>query len=390
MSWLEDRTIATLIGAAVGDALGGAIEGWTPEQIAERHGGPVTGIVEPFYPDWETARPIAPYHKGDGHITDDTLMTHALVQVYDETRKHLDAYDIASHLVPILIGQPRWIPELEKETIILHRIFLAEKWIVAKLHYGHQDPREAGVGNIVNCGAAMYMSPVGIVNAGDHRAAYLEGIDIAGTHQWSYGREAAGVYAATVAASLHPKATAQSVIDAALEVAHDGTLAAIQAIVAAVQQAQEDGVVEDQPELGRRLRVAIRPFDTVGDEYRNPSMDARRPSRTKAIEELPVALGFVLAHEGDFVKAVLGATNYGRDADSIATMAGSICAALKGTESVPAEWIKTIETNSKVDLTAVGKTMAKAASAIMSADAKLVAQRLADLDQLGLVGGGEA
>ena len=80
MNGLRDRTWAVLAGAAVGDALGGATEGWTPEQIQQRHGGPVTGIVGPYYPDWRNARPIAPYHKGDGHITDDTLMTHALVR----------------------------------------------------------------------------------------------------------------------------------------------------------------------------------------------------------------------------------------------------------------------------------------------------------------------
>ncbi|NEE40461.1 ADP-ribosylglycohydrolase family protein, partial [Streptomyces sp. SID7982] len=67
--------------------------GWTPEQIAERHGGRVTGIVGPWYgDDWRTARPIAPYHKGDGHVTDDTLMTHALIRVYEKVRDHLDAY----------------------------------------------------------------------------------------------------------------------------------------------------------------------------------------------------------------------------------------------------------------------------------------------------------
>ena len=115
--------------------------------------------------DWRTARPIAPYHKGDGHVTDDTLMTHALVRVYGTVRDHLDAYCVADHLVPDLISTPRWIPELEAEALPLQRIFLAEKWIVARLHYGHVDPREAGTGNIVNCGAAMYMAPVGLVNA---------------------------------------------------------------------------------------------------------------------------------------------------------------------------------------------------------------------------------
>ena len=93
-------------------------------------------------------------------------MTHALVRVYAPVRDHLDAYAIADHLVPDLMTTPRWIPELEAEALPLQRVFLAEKWLVARLHYGHVDPREAGVGNIVNCGAAMYMAPVGLVNAG--------------------------------------------------------------------------------------------------------------------------------------------------------------------------------------------------------------------------------
>ena len=178
MNDLRRRIHGVITGAAVGDALGGATEGYTPAQIQQRHGGRVTGIVPPWAADeWATARPIAPYHKGDGHITDDTLMTRALIETYAARTGHLDAFAIAEELVPRLLGEVVWIPELEREAILLQRIFLAEKWIVARLHYGHVDPREAGVGNIVNCGAAMYMSPVGVVNAGDPAAAYAEAID---------------------------------------------------------------------------------------------------------------------------------------------------------------------------------------------------------------------
>jgi len=385
VNWLEDRTVSTLIGAAVGDALGGATEGWTPEQIVERHGGPVTGIVPPYYPNWQDARPIAPYHKGDGHITDDTLMTQALVQVYAKRRDHLDAYAVAEDLVPLLIGETRWIPELERETLLLHRVFLAEKWIVARLHYGHVDPREAGVGNIVNCGAAMYMAPVGIANAGDPRGAYAEAIDVAGAHQSSYGREAAGVFAAAVAAAMAPGAHAESVVAACLEVAHDGTRTAIEAVVKAVHDLAPGDAVAPA------LRAAIAPFDTVGPEYRKPAMDARLPSRTKSIEELPVALGFVLAHDGDFVGAVLGAVNYGRDADSIATMAGSVAAALGGREVIPEDWIATIEAASRVDLTAVGHQMAAAATQIAHRDAQRAQahlRRIAELTELTELTGG--
>jgi len=341
---LEDRVTGCLVGAAVGDALGGPVEGWTPEQIAERHGGRVRGIVGPFHREWRTARPIAPYHKGDGHVTDDTLMTHALVRVYAKVRDHLDAYSVADHLVPDLITNPRWIPELEAEALPLQRIFLAEKWIVARLHYGHVDPREAGVGNIVNCGAAMYMAPVGVVNAGHPAAAYAEALEVAAPHQSSYGREAAGVFAAAVAASFTPGATATTVVQEALRLAKDGTRAAIEAVCARAT------AYDDWEEALAPLREAVAPFDTVGPRYREPSLGARRPSRLHSIEELPIALGMLLVAGGGYEPAVLGSVNYGRDCDSTATMCGAIAGALGGTGAVPAGWSDEVARASRLDL----------------------------------------
>jgi ADP-ribosylglycohydrolase len=373
---LEDKAVGALVGSAVGDAIGGAVEGWTPEQIRERHGGWVTGIVGPWYDDWRNARPIAPYHKGDGHITDDTLMTHALVEVYDERRAHLDAYAIAESLVPKLLTDKRWVPELEAEALLLQRVFLAEKWLVARLHYGHVDPREAGVGNIVNCGAAMYVAPVGIANAGDPAGAYAEAIDLAGAHQSSYGREAAGVFAAAVAAAMTPGATPSSAVEAALALAKDGTRKAVEAVAEAA-----DGVSDWQQAIPL-LRQAIEPFDTVGPDYRNQSLDARRPSRTKAIEELPVALGFVLVSGGDVGQAVLGGTNYGRDADSIASMAGAVTGALGGQAAVPGEWAATIAEASRTDLEQPGRVMASVAQELHEADARRWAQRTETLERL--------
>jgi ADP-ribosylglycohydrolase len=360
---LADRTTGCLIGAAVGDALGGPVEGLAPEAITERHGGRVRGIVEPFHRDeWRTARPIAPYHKGDGHVTDDTLMTHALIRVYEKVRDHLDAYAVADHLVPDLMGTPRWIPELEAEALPLQRIFLAEKWIVARLHYGHVDPREAGVGNIVNCGAAMYMAPVGAVNAGNPEGAYAEALDVAGAHQSSYGREAAGVFAAAVAAAFKPGATPESVVADVLRLAKDGTRAAIEAVCETARG------YDDFEDALTPLREAVAPYDTVGPEYRDPSLGARRPSRLHAIEELPVALGMLLVGRGDYRHTVLGSVNYGRDCDSIATMSGAVVGALRGEAAVPPEWSSEVARASRLDLHAPAAALTAVAREVFARD----------------------
>lgn len=368
---LTDKTRGCVYGLAVGDSLGGATEGYPPEAIRERFGGWVTDIVGPYRRDWKHERPISPYHKGHGHVTDDTLMTIALANVYEEVRDHLTAFDMADHLVPELADKVIFIPELETETVLVNRLFLAEKYLVLRLRSAHADPREAGVGNVVNCGAAMYMAPVGIVNAGDPAGAYREAIDIAGAHQWSFGREAAGVMAAAVAAACRPGATLDDVLRACLELARDGTRDAIAAVTEAARE------VRGWEAAIPHLRDAVRPFDTVGENYREPDLDARKPSRRASIEELPVALGMLVATNGDYVQAVLGGVNYGRDSDSIAQMAGAIAGALHGADAVPKGWLDAVSKASRRDFTAIADRLASVAREVHAKDRDRWRERLA-------------
>ena len=374
---LTDRAVATLAAAAVGDALGGATEGWEAVEIAEHFGGPVEGIVPSIRRTKGVEKPFSPFHKGDGHITDDTLMTRALVNVYSQKRDHLDAFDIETRLVPQLIEDKVWIPEYQREDLLYHRLFLAEKWLVAKLKYGHGDPREAGVGNIVNCGAARYIAPVGLANAGDPAGAYAEAVEVAGAHQSSYGREAAAVLAAAIAEAVRPGATVTSVVDTCLERAHDGTRAAIDAVATAASELNgwREGGLE-------RLREAFAPFDSVGVPYAEPGLGARIPTRVHSIEELPVAIGLLVATRADCVETILGGVNYGRDSDSIASMGGALAGALNGTGAVRRDWVEEIGTASRYDLEEPGRVMAAVAAEILARDLERHARRVEAMSAL--------
>jgi ADP-ribosylglycohydrolase len=297
------------------------------------------------------------------NVTDDTLMTRVLVHAYSVKRDHLDAYDVEQLMLPAIVDEKTWVPELDREDLLYHRLFLAEKWLVLKLRYGHADPREAGVGNIVNCGAAMYIAPVGIANAGDPEGAYAEALALTGAHQSSYGREAAGVLAAAVAEAITPGSSPESVVEACLRLAKDGTRSAIESVasVASDLEGWRDGGLA-------ALRAAFAPFDSVGERYAQPAQNARIPSRLHSIEEVPVALGLLVACDGDSDETILGGVNYGRDSDSIASMGGSLAGALGGEPR--RDWVEEISAASKIDIEEAGRTMADVAAEIFARDAK--------------------
>jgi ADP-ribosylglycohydrolase len=202
------------------------------------------------------------------------------------------------------------------------------------------------------------MAPVGIVNAGDPVNAYREAIEISGAHQSSFGREAAGVFAAAVAQSLVPNTTVDEVMEVVVDLANDGTK---QAIIATLKVARNLTTWRGNLPL---LREAFRPFDTMEDKYREAGLDARKPSRINSIEELPLALAMVMVSNGDYKESVLGGVNYGRDSDSIATMAGAICGAMHGKEAIPAEWLATVERESKRNFHETGRLISEIATEI--------------------------
>ncbi|MBA2596849.1 MAG: ADP-ribosylglycohydrolase family protein [Chloroflexia bacterium] len=344
-----------LYGGAVGDALGAPAEWKFPPEIRERY-GEIVDLVEP----WDGPSDIG---KGDGRFTDDTHMTRVLSEIYTSEWKHLDPFIFAERVVPLIADEPRWLAERGQEMLLVDRLFYPEKWLLMRLRLANADPRLGGVGNMVNCGAAMYASPVGIVNACDPVNAYREGIEIFSAHQWSYGLETAAVMAACVAEAFRPAATVDSVIGVALDLAKEGTKEAIAAVTF------EARWHDDWRDAIGALRDAIRPFDGSAEDGvrdRGNKTDDWAPSRRKSIEEVPVALGFLLVAKGDFEQAIFGAANYGRDNDSIAGMAGAIAGALHGDGAIRPEWITRINDANRVDLDPLAHDLTELATALQS------------------------
>jgi len=365
------RVRALLHGVALGDALGAPVEKLSAAEIRERYGR-VTSLDAKWHradlP--ESARNYRV--RGGGIVTDDTLMTLCLMEVYGEAGRHLDAWDMADGMVRQIAWTPRWVPELQREAMLVERLFYPEKWIFQRHQLAGCDPRQGGVGNMVNCGAAMYIAPIGVVNACDPRAAYDEAIAFASGHQQSFGLEAAGVLAAAVAAAFIPGTSIDAVIDEALKLAKDGTRGAIADIAEAARALRTSGA--PHAEVVERFHAIIARYSPIGDDFNHApqkagvATDAYQPSRLHSIEELPVALGFCLVNDGAFRKSIEDGINSGRDTDSIGVMTGAILGALHGEAVIDAADAATLDAANRFDLGHAADLFADTALAVLNAD----------------------
>ncbi|WNR45421.1 ADP-ribosylglycohydrolase family protein [Paenibacillus roseipurpureus] len=378
MITFAERVKGVVFGTAYGDAMGAVVEKLTYGEIKSRFGRVDTTMTKWWKADWPEAARLGRM-RGEGIVTDDTLMTLALMNVYCTEQRHLDAYDLANEFVKEIAFRPRYIPEFGKEALIMDRLFYPEKHIFNRHVLANCEPREGGYGNMVNCGAAMYIAPVGIVNACNPKAAYDEAILFASGHQVSYGLEAAGVMAACVAKAFEPGVTVEDIVQTALLYAKDGTKRAIQDICAAAAEMKH--MKEDRDAVVACFHAVIRNYSPMGDDV-NRSIDKvgipsnhYTPSRLFAIEELPLALAYMVLHDGDMQEAVKDGVSSGRDTDSIGVMIGAILGGMQGIKAIPASEIAVLESANKQDIEINCDRFADAARAIIGQDLNLNARR---------------
>ena len=156
-------------------------------------------------------------------------------------------------------------------------------------------------------------APLGLIHAGDPQQAARDGYPMA----------------VAVASALDPDATIEGVIDAVLE--HADCLG---------QNANEF-----RGRLERLLEIAAHCADVFALRepfYRSflvsfPPWEAVFP-----LEMIPCALALCYIAKGDAEQAIIGATNLGRDSDTIASMAGDLMGALGGIDGLPPAWVEQV------------------------------------------------
>jgi ADP-ribosylglycohydrolase len=287
---LEDRIYGCLLGGVIGDAMGAPGEGKTFRQIQERYG-----------PEGITS------FQGVG--TDDTAIREQLIDAIlrEEGCVTCDAFAASFQRFRQANYGQWWVPVRNAFHKLDSRVAL---------------PIDAGWGNAPSSSSAMAISPMGILNAARPRQAVLETFGVASVlHGGPSGfcRDAACAMAAAVAAAFHPQATVTTIVDAAT---NDLPPISAQEILRCI-------------DATRRMAQEAGDYVTFRDRFYATSL---REEQCDSRETVPVALALFELMEGDPERGILHAANFGRDADTLATMVGGLCGAFRGATGLPERW----------------------------------------------------
>ncbi len=191
------------------------------------------------------------------------------------------------------------------------------------------DPRITGHWNVVTGSTVMCMEPVGIYHLLDLEYAVIDATAISYMYQRGLDVTAAAILAAMVAEAFTLEATVESVCQAALR--------------AAPRKKMKTFDRRPFPSVYDYLSTCLE----VADKYRD--VLASRPelyekclfySMIDPLEVLGLSLAVFKVAQGDVRQAAIGGTNIGRDSDTIAGRAAMLSGTLKGSKSVPEDWLK--------------------------------------------------
>ena len=197
------------------------------------------------------------------------------------------------------------------------------------------DPVEIGRGGVTN-GAAMRVTPIGILNAGDPEQAALDAATLClPTHGSNRAMAGAGAVASAVAEALSSDSTLESVLDAARRGA-----------VIAEKKGYPKGESRLLPMLDEMLALSTK---TADDEKFLAEVFGKIEYSMDCEDTVAVVLTFFHRCGGDPMHAARLGANLGGDTDTIGAMAAALCGAYSGTAKLDMDMIREIEQVNCVD-----------------------------------------
>jgi ADP-ribosylglycohydrolase len=303
---LTSRARGSLLGLAVGDALGGPTEGKTREAILSQW-GKVTGFLN----DAQTGSDDTEY----------ALFNSRLLFKY------------GSGMTAAAIAE-EWRSDIISAENRYKGAGFSEMLAIRNLKAGLQPPESGMHLHSWSDGLAMRVAPFGIVAAGrPELAAELAAMDGSVTHAGE------GIYAGQAVAAAVARAMEGASLPAIIEAAR-----AVIPPDSWTRQALDRAV-----DTGSKARDV---WSALGELYDRVVFPGYFWSDV-APEAVALALGIVVAARGVFQDAVLGGVNVGRDADTIAAIAGAVAGAIHGEEAISPEWIQRVSVSSGVCLKVV-------------------------------------
>ena len=330
-AYLGKHILGSLLGAALGDAMGAATEQHQIDEIIATHGGLLDKLIPP---------PVDTFSHSDiaGLVTDDCSQMFALIEVLIATEGKLD--EMA--WIKRLIHWSQYSPMRRQQGPTTKPLLAALAAGESTDHIGvvGDSTRKLASMGTTN-GASMRVAPAGLIHPGDIEAAvWTAWISAKPTHNTQIAASGAGAIAAGVAEALLPTADVFSVVEAALAGARLGE-----------KIGRENGRVAPGPSVVRRIELAVEEaLRAASFEEALRNIEAAVGNSVMMVESTPAAVGIFVAAKGEPVGCAVGGTNIGHDTDTIAAMAGAMAGALKGPEAIPQDMRDTLNTANEEDI----------------------------------------
>lgn len=315
-----DRAYGSLVGGAIGDAMGMPASFLTRRQITDAY-----GYIRDFL---EPEKDVQSYH-GDlkaGEITDDTMESVIISQVLIQNGEFSeDAFNAA---------MKKWA--IEQKMLESTVIGPSTRRYLTALVDGTDPKLTAGKG--MTNGSAMRVAPIGIRYHNDlSKCIEAAAASSLPSHGSKPAVAAACAVAAGVALGVHGGYTPRDILRAAADAAVYG---------------EKVGAEITAPSVSRRLKLVETIVDQAKGENISSVLDelvAIFGASMMSYESVAVSFGAFYATGGHGANGVLAAVNAGDDADTNGSICGNLCGAYSGAQAFPSQWRSRVEKTSGIN-----------------------------------------